>query len=336
MIAYLIEVSICWMLFYGIYCLFLSKETFFNINRWYLLSTLLLGLLIPVFRVDVTTMLFQAPVESVTYISTGVSDLEFVIASEVAAAQKVQFSWWTLLKIGYFLGVFVALARFFHGFHQIYQLYKTGKVIQKGAYKLVLTQKPHLPFSFFNYLFWHESTAIATKDAGKIITHEIAHINQWHSVDVLFLELLNIFLWFSPPIYWYKKSLRAVHEYLADAYVLRDTKKKQYGQLLIQQVQSGMQIALANHFIHSQLKKRITMMTRNKSRRKELMRYLPALPLLLLMVLVFSNKNVQQNFNETTVKASLAFEDIWEGDFDPVEAKLALSLIHISEPTRPY
>jgi len=324
MITYLIEVSICWLLFYGIYRLLLSKETFFNINRWYLLSALGLGLAIPMFTVDFTSLFYTEP-SGVVYLAEGFSELEYVIADSVEKAQKVEYSWLTLVKAIYFLGILVAFAKFLYGFRQIYSLYRTGTVTQKGKYKLVVTETPHLPFSFFNYLFWHKDTALEDTDSGKIITHELAHINQWHSLDVLFLETLGILLWFSPPIYWYKKSLRAVHEFLADAYVLRDTKKKQYGHLLIRQVQSGMQISLANNFIHSQLKQRINMMTRNQSRRKELMRYLPALPLLLLMVLVFANKKVQNNFKETKVKASLAFENIWEGDFDPEIAKEKLS-----------
>jgi len=321
MITYLIEVSICWLLFYGIYMLLLKKETFFNINRWYLLSTLGLGLVIPLFTVDFSSLFHQESTSSVVYLAEGVSEFEYVISNSVEQAQAVDYSWLTLVQTIYFIGILVTLTKFLYGFRQIYSLYRTGTITQKGKYKLVLTETPHLPFSFFHYLFWHKDTALEDTDSGKIITHELAHINQWHSIDIIILETLGILLWFSPPIYWYKKSLRAVHEFLADAYVLRDTKKKQYGHLLIRQVQSGMQISLANNFIHSQLKQRINMMTRNQSRRKELMRYLPALPLLLLMVLVFSNKNVQNNFNETTAKASLAFENIWEGDFNPKFAK---------------
>ncbi len=341
MITYLIEVSICWLLFYSIYILLLRKETFFNINRWYLLSTLVLGLLIPLFTVDFSSLFYQEPASSVVYLAEGFSELEYVIETSVEEAKSTNYSWLTLVMLIYGLGVIAAFCRFLYGFRQIYGLYKEGNVIKKGNYNLVLTKTHHLPFSFFNYLFWNEATTLEDKDSGKIITHELAHINQWHSLDVLFLEFLGIALWFSPPIYWYKKSLRTVHEYLADAYVLRDTKKKQYGHLLIRQVQSGMQVALANNFIHSQLKQRINMMTRNKSRRKALTRYLPALPLLLLMVLVFSNKNVQKNFNETTTKASLAFEELspdvlkalvatedvrfFVGEFDPIQVKQQLT-----------
>ena len=271
---------------------------------------MILGLLIPLFTVEFSSLFYQEPTSSVVYLAEGFSELEYVIETSVEEAKSTNYSWLTLVTLLYIFGVVTAFCRFLYGFRQIYGLYRAGTIIKKGNYQLVLTKTPHLPLSFFNYLFWNEDVALEDKDSGKIITHELAHINQWHSLDVLFLEFLGIALWFSPPIYWYKKSLRTVHEYLADAYVLRNTKKKQYGHLLIRQVQSGMQVALANNFIHSQLKQRINMMTRNKSGRKALTRYLPALPLLLLMVLVFSNKNVQQNFNETTVKASLAFDEL--------------------------
>jgi len=269
MITYLIEVSICWVLFYSIYLLLLRKETFFNINRWYLLSTLVLGLLIPLFTVEFAAIFYEEPTHSVVYLAEGFSELEYVIEASVEEAKGIEYSWLTFVTLIYILGVIAAFVRFLYGFRQIYGLYKAGTIIKKGNYHLVITQTPHLPFSFFNYLFWNEGMALEDKDSGKIITHELAHINQWHSLDVLFLEFLGIALWFSPPIYWY-----------------------------------------TNNFIHSQLKQRINMMTRNKSRRKALTRYLPALPLLLLMVLVFSNKNVQKNFNETTAKASSAFEEL--------------------------
>jgi len=152
MITYLIEVSICWLLFYGIYMLLLSKETFFNINRWYLLSTLILGLTIPLFTVDFTALFYQEPASSVVYLADSFSELEYVIADSVEKAQEVEYSWLTLLKAIYLIGILAALAKFFYGFRQIYNLFRTGTVIQKGKYKLVLTEKPHLPFSFFNRL----------------------------------------------------------------------------------------------------------------------------------------------------------------------------------------
>ena len=299
MISYFIKVTICWGLFYAFYALFLSKETFFKVNRWYLLATVLLGLVIPIIPLDVATLLYQEPTTPmyIQPIVVGLQDLDTAIIVHTATEQNNYWLW--LLGSIYIIGVVITTSRFLHGMNKIFQLYRTGKVYSKSKYHLVLTSQAHLPFSFFNYLFWSEGSQIEETDAGNIITHEIAHINQWHSLDVLFLEILSILLWFSPPIYWYKKSLRVVHEYLADAYVLKDVHTKQYGHLLIKQAQSGIQLSLANHFLSSQLKKRIQMMTKDESKREALMKYLPALPLICLMLLVFTNPEVRSNVDAT-------------------------------------
>jgi len=310
-----------------------------------LLGTLLSGLIIPIIPLNVMAWFPEQPTTTTVYIEPiieSVQRVDTVIAVQTAK-EEVSYGlifFWMI----YAIGVVVCLWRFGKGLWKIYQLYGTSEIHQKGNYKLVLTNQPHLPFSFFNYLFWSKDTQVEDKDAGTIITHEVAHINQWHSIDTLFLEWLGIFLWFSPPIYWYKKSLRDIHEYLADACVLKDTKTKQYGHLLLKQAQSGMQLALASHFLDSQLKKRILMMTKNQSSNQALMKYLSALPLLVLMVMVFSNPQVRANLNATAqlsidylnpevkvppISPSLLF---WiGGDFDREKAKKVLEEAYKSE-----
>lgn len=269
----------------------------------YLLGALVLGMLIPFLPIDMLLYsLYQEPAAAV-YIEPLVVSMQQVdstIAVVEHTAKESTTSWWWILGLIYGIGVLVGFSRFGHGLYKISQLYRSGTVHQKGQYNLVLTNQNHLPFSFFNHLFWSKDTVIQSADAEKIFTHEIGHINQWHSLDVLFLEILNIVWWFSPPIYWYKKSLRAVHEFLADACVLKDTKTKVYGQLLLQQAQSGLQMSLANHFLNSQLKKRIKMMTRNKSSQPALMKYLSALPLVVLLAMLFGNPQVRTNLKATT------------------------------------
>lgn len=136
--------------------------------------------------------------------------------------------------------------------------------------------------------------------------HEVAHIQQWHTLDVLFIEVINILFWCSPIIYFYRIALKNTHEYLADALVLKDAKRKEYGHLLLKQSMSSMQIALANHFIQSQLKNRILMMTRHQSRKRNLMKYLPLLPILILTVLIFSKRDgfAQQEAERTSLSSN--------------------------------
>jgi TonB family protein len=304
MLNYLLEVSFCWLGFYLLYQFLLQKETFHHANRWYLLGTLILGIVIPLLEFPVAV----TPEEGITeyYLQTITVGLESFESAVVTVATETnltsEISTLEVLLFIYWVGVALGFSRLGYGLFQIFQLYQSAEIIQKDGYKLVETSKPHLPFSFLGFLFLNKEVSLenpefSNTDRQKIIKHEEAHIRQGHSLDVLFLEVLSIFLWCSPLIYFYKKSLRIVHEYLADDSVLRISKKKQYGRLLLKQSQSGMQLALANNFFHSQLKKRLEMMTKTKSKRKALLKYAFVIPILALSIFLFAKEDVLNNFH---------------------------------------
>jgi len=121
-----------------------------------------------------------------------------------------------------------------------------------------------------------------------IIKHELTHIKSRHSYDVFFVEILHVLFWWNPLIYLYKRELRQLHEYLADAMVLTDTNQKIYGQILLGQSESGLEIALTHQFFNSHLKQRIMMMYKQKSKRPAMIKYMAALPVVLLLGILFS------------------------------------------------
>lgn len=296
MFLYFLKVTICWLIFYLGYSNFLSKETFFKTNRWYLLGTLLLGAGIPLLEF---LPIFQEDNPVVVYFQP-ISEGSYYVQSAVNEAVASSFLDWSKLFLGiYLLGVAIASTRFFIGLGKIYALYRESEIIKKGNHTLVLTNQPHLPFSFFKYMFWSKDLEMNNVDGQKIVTHEVAHVKGWHSIDVILVEIFSIIFWVSPMVYFYKKSLKTVHEYLADAVVLQTTPTKKYGHLLLRQSQSGLQVALANHFFHSQLKQRIVMMTRSKSRKEVIIKYLFALPVILLLLIAFSKKEAIANMNTT-------------------------------------
>jgi len=304
MINYLFEVSLCWTGFYLLYILFLSKETFFHLNRGYLLSTLLLGLALPL--IDLSTFfIVDNPVvtETAYYLETftiTVQNLEQNMDAVVVSPITNSLSVFDIMLWVYWFGMVVMFLRFLVGASQIAKLYFNSERRKEGIYTLVLTNGNHLPFSFFHLFFRSKNLALSDTDQEKITQHELAHIKGKHSIDVLLLELVSILLWCSPLIHFYKKSLRNIHEYVADAKVLRNTSKKHYGQLLLQVFNSAPGIALANNFIHSQLKKRIKMMTKTQSSKKAYWKYLFALPLIGILAFVLTKADViaQTNSNE--------------------------------------
>jgi hypothetical protein len=283
MLTYFLQVNLCWLMFYGLYYALLSRETFFKLNRIYLIISLLCGLVIPFsmlyFRVEPdnpAVIVLQPFIVSASLLQQGV-------------AQAETWSVWGILKVLYGIGGTVLGVRFLIGLLKIWGIYRKGEKTLFSDFTLVNTEGVFNPFSFLKWIFINPKTTQDT-DFEHIILHEKAHVTQKHSYDVVFLQFLNVVFWWSPIVYFYKKSLINVHEYLADEAVLKTTTPPQYGRLLLRQMQSGVQPALANNFI-SQLKKRILMMTRNPSQRTALLRYTLALPLFLMLVGFFVAPN---------------------------------------------
>jgi BlaR1 peptidase M56/Gram-negative bacterial TonB protein C-terminal len=315
MLTYFLQVSLCWLVFYGLYYSLLSRETFFRLNRIYLIISLLCGLIAP---------FGQLFIEVETSNSTVMMLETFVVtASAFQRNLKADTEGWLslslVLQVIYGLGVGVMLLRFLIGLFKIFKLYKNGKKVQNEGFITVHTEclhpdfsgGVHLPFSFFNYVFINENV-LEKGDIPQIMEHEQAHVSQGHSYDVILLEVLKIIFWWNPIIYFYRHSLRNIHEYLADAAVLRWVEKPVYGRLLIKQSQSGPALALANHFIFSQLKKRILMMTRNRSQRSSLLKYVIAFPLFTVLLTLFAipNNEIMAKTRDLSEKVNETVETI--------------------------
>lgn len=318
MISYLTEFMLCLGICYLFYILALRKETFFRLNRWYLLGTLFICALIPFWEIPLVSSVEDSLASTAYFepITVTVQALEQNLEEIVVTPVSDTFEFQNILWWIYGLGVLFFASRFMAGLWQMARLVYKGKREKKEGYFIIHTQQVHLPFSFFNYLFWSEKVEFTPTDQSKILRHELSHIREGHSYDVIFTEFLCIFLWINPFVFLYQKALRNIHEYLADAAVLRDTPTRHYGQLLLRQVQSGRQLALANHFIHSQLKKRIIMMTKNKSRQRSLLKYATILPILLVLVLIFSRKEMLANFDAQSIT-----ELVSDSDFDKEAVK---------------
>jgi len=290
MISYFLESTICWFVFYGFYLLVLERETFFTLNRFYLLITFVLGLLFPIIEIGDWQILnnhdtVSVMLQPVTVIASQMGyTLQEIVVTPVA--EKTNYLGQFLLSI-YLIGVVLTTSRLIHGWWSIHRLKRQSVVIKKTDYTLVKTDQQHLPFSFFRSLFWSKTLDLSIDDETRILKHELTHIRQHHSIDILLLEIFSILFWFNPVLSFYKKSIRNTHEYLADKQVIAQHQKKQYGQLLLRQMQSGPAFSLTHNFNHSQLKKRFQMMNKNKSSRWAMTRYIWALPIFAVLLLAF-------------------------------------------------
>jgi hypothetical protein len=281
MITYFVQVNVCWLLFYGAYFALLSRETFFRLNRYWLIISLLGGLLLP----------WIAPtLEVVEPTNVAAVMLQpFVVTAEDLSQnlQNTEGSLFKILAAIYGLGLAVTLGKLLFGFWKIKRLLNRADRLPMDDFTLMQVREAITPFSFFRWVFINLNL-IQPTDLQQIILHERAHVRERHSIDVLFAEALGVVFWWSPLVYFYKKSLKNVHEYAADAAVLRTSSAPQYGRLLLRQQQSGTSLSLTNPFF-SQLKKRILMMTRNPSKRRALAKYALAVPIFLVLTLLLAS-----------------------------------------------
>lgn len=277
MLVFLIKMTLCWMLCALLYRVLLRSETFFKANRAYLLLTSIGGLIAPLLVHTVTVSVEQAIVPIITL------DEITVFAENKSTLFDTNFWGWL-----YATGVIVGILKLAKGLGFIANLALFGQKNRlSGSIVLVRHEKINHPFSFFNWVFVPSDYYENDPKHQAIIQHECAHAHGWHSVDVLVVELLCIVCWFHPLAHWYRRSIRVVHEYLADAAAAHTTNKKQYGLLLIEQSSFEGQIACVNHFYQSPLKQRLIMLTKKASAPVKAIKYGLVIPIIMLFVLLF-------------------------------------------------
>lgn len=262
LVRFLFQVNICLLVFYSFYRLLLYKETFFVWNRIYLISTVCLSFVIPMLHFE---WLNSNPVSREVHLKIG--DV-FLTGT---AVPNVDFDWLQLAGIIYFLGVLLTLIFF------IYKLWSL-------SIRLAAPEKGNA-FSFFNF----KRIDTSLDNFGTIDRHEEIHVRQFHSFDVLLMELASVIVWFNPVIYWYKLNIKYVHEYLADEAAAEfEGSKKNYALLLLSKAIGAMP-DLSNSFVRqSEVKKRILMLQRLRSDKKVLWRYLGLIPLFAILILLSS------------------------------------------------
>jgi TonB family protein len=259
-------------------------------------SLLLPLLTIPVFAPDPVALpevtvtpyrnLLETVIVSTQYLTGNVES--FVISSK-------------LLVNLWFAGVLMMVLLFISRIFQIIRIIRNGAVIPENGYKLVLTDKETSPFSFLYYLFV-PNNHIQIMGYGRMVSHELEHIRQGHTFDILLLDILLIFQWFNPFIWLLKRAVRENHEYLVDRAVLESgVNTDEYKLLLLSQV-AGNQIYAANHFNYSLLKNRFKMMTRIPSPKKAGIKIISGVLIALVLVVIFACE--QKKSSVANVKAS--------------------------------
>lgn len=284
-LLYLAKVNAYWLLFYVCYWLLLRKHTFFHWNRFYLLGTLLIAFALPAihFAESVTTIYVPETVYQKATISVA------VIASKTPESSINVWPWLAALYVGI---AFVLTWKFVSGVFRLCKMARRSERIDMGDYTLLTLpentfSRAGSSFSFFRWLFLSPHDYHHNPDA--VIRHEYEHIRQWHTADVLLIELLKICFWMNPAVWLYKRSIETVHEYLADRPA---PNRNEYASFLVAYAMRSPDITIANHFFNSSLlKSRITMIYKTRSSRWLLTKYFIILPVLICSIAISASRS---------------------------------------------
>ncbi|WP_316830751.1 TonB family protein [Pedobacter aquatilis] len=270
---YLLQVNLYLIVFYGFYKLLLDKETYFTLNRIYLVAAGFLSLCIPFIRLEWLT-----EQKAAQQVYTTVKWDAVLQQATIVTETHEGFNWGNLLVYIYCGGIFFFFCRL------IFNLLQVNKLIRNA--------KDGSAFSFFG----KKVIDLALPQSGVIDSHEEAHIKQWHTLDILFFELIGIITWLNPVIYLYKKAIKNIHEFLADEHAAKfQGDKAEYAMLILSKSFGISPNALTSNFFDKSLvKKRIYMLHKDRSRKTAILKYGISIPLFAIFI-VFSSATVRKN-----------------------------------------
>ena len=268
-------------IFILLYFVFLEKEKNHRFKRFYLLSSVLFSVFIPLISIT------YGSIEVVESISQ--NNAELMILPETKLVEPSIFTKQNLLWAIYILGFSILFLKFSWGIFKLIKEIKFSEKIKQDHYQFILKQNKFTPYSFWNAIFLNKSDFLEGKIDYKIILHEKAHVNQKHSIDVIFIEIMLCVFWFNPAFYFYRKAIVTNHEFLADEAVLSQNKDIiSYQKLILDELISE-KILFTHPFNLHNTKKRIVMMTNKLTKIAKLKSYL-TLPISALLFFAFVEK----------------------------------------------
>ncbi|WP_224485017.1 M56 family metallopeptidase [Robertkochia aurantiaca] len=296
MIRYLIIMLSCQLLFLLVYDLWLKKETFFNWNRVYLLLTPLISVFLPFIKMDVLRT--TAPEPLVKAVPVIFPEPAQVVTATVPQADGLSLTPWEWLLLS---GGIIALGFFFYKLFLIFRLRQKGVKRYFKEYLQIEVADSEIAFSFFRQVFLGQR--ILERSHRHILDHELVHIREGHSWDLIYFEILRILFWFNPLVYVFQARMTELHEFIADEKMSGKHKKDTYEHLL-QEVFHTREISFINSFFnHSLIKKRIIMLHRSRSNPLRKFKYLFIAPLVLGMLMYTSCEGEKPEIENSSVNA---------------------------------
>lgn len=310
---------------FAYYLLFLKDKTFHHYNRFYLLLTVIISLVLPLIKVS--------------YFTIETNQNFYLLLSQLNQNQLQNSSNdLTIYQILYaIIGVvsIILLVILILGIAKIQSIKNKFPNETIEGIKFYQTNLNNAPFSFFRNLFWKQSIQLDSPVGQQILKHEMVHIQQKHSWDKLLMQIVRSVFWFNPVFYFINKEINLIHEYLADNKAVKKSDTRAFAQMLLESHFSGSVLPVTSPFLSSNLKKRLKMLTKNQTK-YSYARKLFALPILFFMVFAYMVNAKNKEITETNKAIEIAVNELKNDTIKPKTSELdSLSTEH-QRQTRVY
>lgn len=303
---YFLQVVLCSGLMMGYYLLVLRNKRFHQYNRFYLLTVAILSWIVPLIKIRWSHPPVTDTAQMLQLLSV-VADSNSKLEDNIS--QGFQWSGYAIGAILYVLVAVILLTTMVMALYKVYRLLKHHSCKNVEDVYLILTHEKGTPFSFFRYIFWNEEIDLRSESGKQILQHEIAHVQQKHSVDKIFIQVMLVPGWFNPFFWLLKKELEMIHEFIADKRAVNDGDTASLAQMLLTAAFPQQKFAMTNPFFFSPIRRRLQMLTNTANPRFSYLRRTIVLPLLAVVVVLFSFRSKEKRETLTLSVASVV-EDV--------------------------
>lgn len=281
-LLYLLKTILVSSIFISYYWLVLRNKKFHYYNRFYLLSASVMSLIVPLLNFD-----WFSIEEPVMYGSSDV--LQFVLPKSTTAS-TIHFGWMDFVLIGSFLITMVLAIILCSQIFKIQILKKKSEVTPMDGFDFINTKEENAPFSFLNNLFWKETISLQDQGGQQIFKHEITHIQQRHTWDRIYCQIVASLFWMNPINWIIQKELMTIHEFIADEEAVGNENVEIFAKMLLQTHYGNHFLNPTHQFFYSSIKRRIMMLTTSKHIKYSYARRVMVLPILVIAVGLVSIK----------------------------------------------
>jgi len=298
---YILKVMICSGILFGYYWLFLRNKIFHQYNRFYLLAALVLSLSLPILKIDFWQQndpKQSQVIKALQVVSAGDEYMNNVVITANSGWNIQQV--YTILYWAVSLVFCLVLLRTLFVIRSLLKKYPVQFI---DKFSFVNTDDKSTPFSFLKYIFWNANIDMDTTTGKQIFKHEVAHIQEKHTYDKLFINATLIFFWCNPFFWLYRKELNMIHEFIADKKAVEDCDTAAFAEMILQATYPQHRFQLTNNFFYSPIKRRLLMLTKKNNPKISYVARLMVLPLAVLIFAAFSFKvkDINRNLKSTVL-----------------------------------